>query len=232
MALTKEQEYMCALRLKEHQHEDYTTDINLGCLFLKGYFVRKSVFRPETTSGIYLARYLANNAQYFKGKSVLDLCCGSGIQGIVMGKFGAKKVHLSDISPEAVLNTQENISRFGLKATVSCGDLFENIGEKFDLIVCNHPFFDNDPDPNNPITKAWFNRGELLQRLLSQAPTYLNSGGKILMPYFPFAGKINDPSLQAAQHGYVALKVHEETIDDANIQKGVFNVYLLEKTTQ
>jgi hypothetical protein len=34
------------------------------------FYVMKGVFRPETTSGLYLARYLANHKENYLGKNI------------------------------------------------------------------------------------------------------------------------------------------------------------------
>ncbi len=227
MVLTAKQKKICDLRLAEHKHKRYEVDIKLADITLKNFIVDSDVFRPETTSGFYLARFLSGHKDLYNGKEILDMCCGSGIQGVVMGLKGAKRVSFRDISIEAVKNAKENVQRFGLssKSVVSQGDLFDNIKGKFDVIVCNHPFFDSDPLKNEPITRAWFNSGELIVRFLREAPNYLKDGGIILIPFFPFAGKKNDPKLHAKKQGYKVEIIHNEIISDENIQKGEFIIY-------
>lgn len=232
MTLTKEQKEICDKRLVEHQHNDYFVDIKLSDSFiLKDFFVKKGVFRPENTSGYYFARYLVSHPELYSGKSILDLGCGTGIQGIVCGLNGASKVILSDVSDLAKLNVEQNLKTFSLlnKSSVVCGDLFEKVKGKYDVILFNHPFFDNKFDENNPITRAWFDDGKLLTRFYADVALYLNEGGQIIMPFFPFAGHTNDPLIQGERNSFTVNVIHQENVDDNNLQKGKFLIYLLSK---
>lgn len=223
--LTTEQEKICKLRLDEHKHKTYEINLNIGKTFLSKFLVYSGVFRPETTSAIYMARFLEKNKSYYSGKRVLDLCCGTGIQGIITAFNGANYVCLSDICENAIANAKENVKNYGLVSIVDVfqGDLFENVKGQYDLIICNHPFFDADPLPNEPITRAWFNNGELLSRFFIDANKYLKENGICLLPFFQFAGEKNDP-INARKFGYNVNLVYNEFVDDNNIQKGDFNI--------
>ena len=65
--------------------------------------------RPEKMTSLILAKWLTNNKEVYQDKDVLDMGCGSGIQGIVMGINGAKRIIFSDLSHSAIENTKENI---------------------------------------------------------------------------------------------------------------------------
>ncbi|MGI9316371.1 MAG: 50S ribosomal protein L3 N(5)-glutamine methyltransferase [bacterium] len=76
-------------------------------------------------------------------KSVLDMCCGSGCIGISTAiAMEQVKVVLSDVSQDALAVAKINIERHHLSDRVSthCGDRFEGIDCKFDLILCNPPY--------------------------------------------------------------------------------------------
>lgn len=231
MPLTEEQNEIIRLRIEEHKHSKYEVDIDLGeGRTLKGLIVHPNVLRPEKSSSLYLARYLASNANIYKDKNILDLGCGCGIQGIITLLGGSKSVTFSDISQAAVENTTENIGKFNLtsKAQVVQGDLFENVNSVFDLIIFNHPFWPSKPTEETPITKAMMDEGPLLHRFLDGAPKYLTNGGLIFMPFFNFAGDTNNPGIQAKQHGYEVKMVHQINLDDGNIQKGLFSLFQLQ----
>ncbi len=232
MVLTAEQKEICDKRLEEHQHEDYSVDIKLNPSFsLKGFKVMKNVFRPETTSGLYFAKYLSNHPKHYSGKKVLDLGCGSGIQGITCLMNGASEVTFSDISLLASNNTAANVKEQKLldRTTILCGNLFEKIVEKFDVIVFNHPFFDATPNPDKPITKCWFDDGRLLNKFLEEAPNYLLEGGIIIMPFFKFAGETNNPEIHGPRKNYQVDLLYKENENDQNLQKGEFCVFSLKK---
>ncbi len=173
-------------------------------LVLRDFQVSASVLPPQKTASVFLASWLATRSELYQGKRVLDMGCGSGIQGIVVALKGAAAVVLSDVCSVAVSNTRMNIARWELEhvTEVTCGDLFEPIEGRFDLIVFNHPFFSSAAGVNRP-SRAVFDEGQLIHRFLSQAHAYLDHGGSIVMPYFHPAGTSNDPALQGPVNGYV-----------------------------
>jgi methylase of polypeptide subunit release factors len=230
MTLTDEQKKIIDLRISEHQHSRYETDITSGGeVILKNIIVYPNVLRPEITSALYFARFLFSNEKLYENKDVLDMGCGTGVQGLVMGLNGAKSVTFSDISHDAYQNTVENIAKFGLNNTTSVtqGDLFENILGTFDLIVFNHPFFAGVPDKNVPSTIVMLDDGVIIHKFLKDATKCLNSGGSIIMPFFESAGETNNPGVQGPKEGYDTKRIYCEEIDDENIQKGQFSVYEL-----
>lgn len=74
-----------------------------------------------------------------RGKSVLDIGCGSGILSITSAKLGADKVTGIDIDNVAVKVAVENVklNRVEGKVKIIKGDLLNAITEKGDIIVAN-----------------------------------------------------------------------------------------------
>ncbi|VVB79295.1 Ribosomal protein L11 methyltransferase [uncultured archaeon] len=216
MSLTEEQKKQIEKQLNAHNHEGYKRDILISDdLILRGFSVHKNAMRPEMMTSLILAKWLFFNNGLYRGKSFLDIGCGTGIQGIVAGLSGANKIVFSDISDAAIENAKENVKIFDLakKSKVIKGDLFEGIKEKFDLIVFNHPFFSDHPFEKFKVSGTMLggSRGELLSRFLREAKNYLKDEGKIIMPYFKLAGPINDPEIQAPKEGYnVEVKFNSE----------------------
>src|SRR3989338_2051680 len=107
MNLTSEQANQIRKQLEQHQHKSYSVNIPLAPKHtLRKFSVHEGVFRPDVTSAIYLARWLFYNNGKHAGKTVFDIGCGSGLQGIVAGVHGASYVISSDISEIAVENTR------------------------------------------------------------------------------------------------------------------------------
>ena len=85
------------------------------------------------------------------GKSILDMCTGSGCILISLLKMGAEKFYMRnvkgvavDISEEALKITSCNAESLGVEVSFIQSDLFENIDVnvtgKFDILVSNPPY--------------------------------------------------------------------------------------------
>ena len=106
--------------------------------------VTKDVLSPrmETEELIYkVIEYIKSiNKNNIK---ILDLCTGSGIIGITLRKELESKsleVVASDISEEALKVAKENAIMNEAEVQFIQSDIFENINEKFDIIVSNPPY--------------------------------------------------------------------------------------------
>ena len=106
--------------------------------------VTKDVLSPrmETEELIYkVIEYIKSiNKNNIK---ILDLCTGSGIIGIALRKeleSKSLKVVASDISEEALKVAKENAIMNEAEVKFIQSDIFENINEKFDIIVSNPPY--------------------------------------------------------------------------------------------
>ncbi|WP_211264684.1 50S ribosomal protein L3 N(5)-glutamine methyltransferase [Gynuella sunshinyii] len=87
--------------------------------------------------------------------SILDLCTGSGCIGIACAhEFDQTRVLLTDISAEALVVAQQNITDYRLEDRVSVlhSDLFSALTEahQFDLIVTNPPYVDAEDFADMP----------------------------------------------------------------------------------
>ena len=112
-----------------------------------------------------------------KNIKILDLGSGSGIQAEMCRKLGFKNILTSDINQKAI----ELLTKKKFKSIKS--DLFENITEKFDLIVFNPPYLPEDKkEPlNSKVSTTGGKRGyELISNFLKQSKRYLNTSGQIL----------------------------------------------------
>ncbi|WP_105900758.1 16S rRNA (guanine(1207)-N(2))-methyltransferase RsmC [Vibrio gangliei] len=102
---------------------------------------------------------------------VLDFGCGAGVIGCVMAaRNPGIQVEMCDISALAVVSSQATLEANGLEGKVFASDIYSDITGQFDYLVSNPPFH-SGLDTN-------YNAAETL---LSQAPRYLKSAGKMLI---------------------------------------------------
>ncbi len=85
---------------------------------------------------------------------VLDLCCGSGVIGLsIKLELPYFNVTLSDIDKSSIKNTQKNAKKHKLDVKIIQSDLFENIKDKYNVIVFNPPYVDYDYPLDDSILK-------------------------------------------------------------------------------
>jgi tRNA A58 N-methylase Trm61 len=99
------------------------------------FYTTKTTVVPSLQSA-----FLLENTVIEEGDDVLDIGTGSGIQAIFAARK-ARRVVATDISPDAVYDTKQNVAVHSLqrKIDVRQGDLFGPVkeGEKFDVIILN-----------------------------------------------------------------------------------------------
>ncbi len=82
---------------------------------------------------------LLNNFDYRKVKSMLDIGCGYGPIGIVLGHFLKAKVDMIDINERGLALALKNSKINNVEANVFLSDKYQNVKNKYDLIITNPP---------------------------------------------------------------------------------------------
>ena len=127
---------------------------------------------------------------------------GSGILARESLKY-TKNVTASDINRECLKNLK------GIKAIHS--DLFENIKEKFDLIIFNPPYlpFDRREDKESASSTTGGIKGyEILERFIKGLKSHLKKNGKALIVFSSLTGKKKIESI--IMENKLNLKILEE----------------------
>ena len=69
----------------------------------------------------------------------LDLGCGYGVIGIVMGKVYGLEVTMADSNGRALRCARQNCEANGVEAQIVQSDCFQNVSQCFDTIALNPP---------------------------------------------------------------------------------------------
>ena len=148
--------------------------------------------RPDTETLVEAAIEYIDKAPL----TLLDLCTGSGAVAISLkNERPFLAVTATDISHDALEVAKANAARI-LENKVSQNvlfiksDLFENINAQYDIIVSNPPYIPSNelaslaPEIKQEPSLAldgWKDGLELIQKIISQARTYLKPGGALLL---------------------------------------------------
>ena len=193
--ISKENEDKYFSLIEKHIKEDVPLSHLVGFEYFydRKFKVTKDVLSPrmETEELIYkVIEYVkASNKNNFK---ILDLCTGSGIIAITLKKELSQfsiDVVASDISEEAIKVSKENAQSHDATIKFIQSDIFDNIADKFDIIVSNPPYIDRKDEVTmqDNVLKydphlALFAEEEgmyFYRKIIEQANDYLNENGVI-----------------------------------------------------
>lgn len=126
--------------------------------------------------------------------TVLDLCTGGGSLAILAAiRFPAAKVVGTDLSAQALALARENIELHDLSEQIGLaeGDLFAPVGgRRFDLILCNPPYVNEESMRRLPAEYRCEPAGalaggrdgmDIVRRVLAKASQHLAADGMLLM---------------------------------------------------
>ena len=144
--------------------------------------------RPETELLVELAlERMTSNAR------VLDMGTGSGAIAVALAHTRPEsKIFASDVSEQALAVSQRNSDRHQTAVTFFQSNWYEQVSEKFDLIVCNPPYIragdshliqgDLRFEPVDALTDHQTGL-TAIEIIVQGAPTYLKSGGWLLLEH-------------------------------------------------
>lgn len=191
--MSKENEEKYFSLIEKHIKEDVPLSHLVGFEYFydRKFKVTKDVLSPrmETEELIYkVIEYVkATNKNNLK---ILDLCTGSGIIAITLKKELDQisiDVVASDISEEAIEVAKENAQYHDADVRFIQSDIFNNINDKFDIIVSNPPYIDRKDEVtmkenvlNYDPHLALFAEEEgmyFYRKIIEQAKDYLKENG-------------------------------------------------------
>lgn len=122
------------------------------------------------------------------GKSVLDLCTGTGIIAVKAALEGADNVVAVDLNPEAVKNARLNAKKFNLRQIeVHEGSLFTPVGaDTFDVVAMNPPYTSKKPMNKTEIC-FWDEDNQTTRSFFEEYKNHLNPGGQAYLAWADFS---------------------------------------------
>ena len=89
----------------------------------------------------YGTRVLLSNIDIFKLRgNVLDLGCGLGVVGIILGTFNRNiNIDMIDVNERAISLTKDNLILNNIKADVFVSNVYDNVNKKYNYIITNPP---------------------------------------------------------------------------------------------
>lgn len=193
--------------------------------------------RPETEILVEVAVEMASIMQAYSaisgasglcGRSLklLDLCTGSGNIAISLTKKITNcKITASDISSKALTVAGRNAGANGLSGAIEFieSDLFENINDRYDIIVSNPPYiarheFDTLQEEVRFEPRIALDGGddglEFYRRIFIEAHRYLKKGGYVIAEIgYGQARPINEIIVQDGKFKLVDMRKDHNGID-------------------
>lgn len=135
--------------------EKYPIQYLIGYVNFYGYKinVNENVLIPRYETEYLVEKLIKYNNKVFNNKKVniLDLCTGSGAIGIVLSKEINSNVTISDISKKALEVAKNNAILNNTNINIIESDLFNNINDKFDIIISNPPYVSYDEEIDDSV---------------------------------------------------------------------------------
>ncbi|HEV7952224.1 MAG TPA: peptide chain release factor N(5)-glutamine methyltransferase [Candidatus Saccharimonadales bacterium] len=168
--------------------------------------------RPESETIITILKELTEQMAFDLGVTtrLVDVGTGSGCLGITAKlEIPELEVTLLDVSRQALKVAESNAEQLQAKVIITRSDLLQSYPFLADYIIANLPYVDPEwersPETNYEPAMALFATDEglaLINKLLQQAPSQLNSGGYILLEADP---RQHAAIIATAKHHHLSL---------------------------
>jgi release factor glutamine methyltransferase len=180
--------------------------------------VTPAVLVPNPDTELLVQLAVARAREAGRSLRVADVGTGSGCIAIATAHYSPEvEVWASDISSEALDVAARNVAKNSLETRVhlACGDLMEPLAGRFDLVCANLPYLAAGVQLPaavlaQPGVALYADEGgaALVIRLLEEAPSRLNPGGRVLLEVDP---SILELVLEVADRNFAGRRVHQDT---------------------
>ena len=159
---------------------------NYQCFYGLDFYVDSDVLIPQPDTEILVEEVIQLVQNMKPNITILDMCTGSGAIAISIAKHTKTKVKAADINENALKIACKNATLNEVRCDFFQSDMFQNVSEKFDIIVSNPPYIEtkklqdlSQEVKNEPrIALDGGEDGLEFYRILAQdAPKYLTKGG-------------------------------------------------------
>lgn len=156
------------------QHITKTVDFANNILYVNKHVLIPRFETEELTN--YAIEHI--NKLSYDNLNVLDLCCGSGCIGLGVLK-NCKNINLTlaDISKQALKVAKYNAKINNLSCNFIKSDMFKNIKEKYNVILCNPPYISVDE------------KSKLMPEVINHDPSIALFGGKTGLEFYEIIAK-------------------------------------------
>lgn len=162
------------------------------------FYVDENVLIPQPDTEIIVENVIDiyNNIKDKSNINILDLCTGSGAIAISLDKILNKSdninIYASDISDKALSIANKNNSLQMSDVKFIKSDMFENIDQKFNIIVSNPPYIETQTICN-------------LSKNVKKEPYIALDGGKDGLKYYSII--LENASNYLKENGYICLEI-------------------------
>lgn len=150
---------------------------------------------------------------------VLDIGTGCGAVALAIAAERPRaSVTATDIDPACVALCRRNARRLGLPVATGVADCFQGIGDRFDVVVSNPPYVDDDDprlgegdlrfEPSRALRGGPNGGLDIIARLVREAPDRLVPGGWLCLEH----GYDQEPALARAfrAQGFSRVRCHRD----------------------
>lgn len=168
-------------------------------------------FYKFNSDSIDLVKYAIEEFNKLKNISVLDICSGCGIIGIEFSQLheSVSDLTLVELQSEYRQHIKKNIERLDLDVSIIIEDYKVcKLNQKFDIILCNPPYFKPDsgrvsPNENRQRSRT-YQKGDLVQ-LIEFGISSLKEGGEFIIVHREDLNRIDDRFIKVKEVGGAKL---------------------------